>query len=224
MQTETQTRPATGETTSIVVNGVQHRMPDKVVDARTILRIAGFNPPSDHILIQLTRPGTRSIGLDEQVDLTPHGAEAFHAFHTDRAFNFTVNETGYEWGAGEISEPELRVIAAVADGEVIMVERKNARDEILTDGTVLKLSERGTEHLYTKARLVTVTYGDDEKRFELEPREYSGAELADIFKIPCGYVVDLIVNGGFEIILPDQKLRVKDGMHFISQPGKGASS
>lgn len=223
MQVETTaTRPALAA--PIVVNDVQHQAPDGVVDGRTILRVAGCTPPSEHVLIQLTGPGSRSIGLDEQVDVRPAGQRNFRAFKADRIFTLTVDEVGYEWGDSEISEHDLRVIANIPDNKALIIERKHEPDEELAEGALLDLKGRGAERLVTKKRLVIVTYGDDEQPFKLEPRDYTGAELAGIFKIPCGYVVDLIVNGSFQLILPDQKLRVKNGMHFISQPGKGASS
>ncbi len=206
------------------VNGVRHRSTDPVLDGRGLLRIAGFTPPSDHVLIELTRPGSRSIGLDEAVDLRTPGREEFRAFPSDRTFNFTVDEIGYEWGAGTISAAELRDIAGVGENKILVLEHKGAPDEELAEDASIELKARGAERLHTKKRLVTVTYGDDEKPFQLEPREYTGAELAQIFGVPCGYVVDLIIGGVFHPIGPDERVRVKNGMHFVSQPGKGSSS
>lgn len=224
MQTQSETSDTVYQHHGFVVNGVRHQAPADHADGRTLLRTSSFTPPSEHVLIQLLRPGTRSIGLDEVVDLTAPGREEFRAFKADRVFNFTLDETGYEWGAGEITEAELRDIAGVPDNKVIIIERKNEPDEVLAEGAMLDLKSRGVEHLKTKKRFVTVTYGDDNTPYKLEPREYTGAELATIFTIPAGYVVDLIVNGSFQVICADQKLRVKNGMHFISQPGKGSSS
>lgn len=121
----------------------------------------------DSAAIQLLRQSTRSISLDETVDLTAPGTEAFRAFKTDRIFRFTLNGHGYEWGMRKITEPELRLIGHVHDDEAIFLEREGEDIDLKPDG-VVDLGKAGTEHLHTEKRLITVY-------FENEPRE-----------IPCG--------------------------------------
>ena len=207
------------------VNGTKYFSEDPVVDGRAILRLAGSAPPSEHVLIELTRPGSRTIGLDESIDLRADGRERFRAFLSDRSFNFTVDEVGYEWGASTISEIELRDVAGVAEGKLLVLERKDAPDEVLEAGATVDLASRGTEHLRSRQRLIIVTYGPDEKEFTLEPRDYKGAELASIFGVPPGHVLDLVPpDAPFKEIGPNDTVHVKTGMHFLSHPPKGSSS
>ena len=72
---------------SFVVNGDRYRTRDQIEDGRDLLQTSGFDPASDHVLIQLTRPGSKSIGLDEDVDLGEPGREELHhhAGDADRA-------------------------------------------------------------------------------------------------------------------------------------------
>ena len=112
---------------------------DPVPDGRQILSAAGFDPADEHVLIQRMRHGTRSIGLDEPVDLREEGREAFDAFRGDRTYTFTIDERGYEWGAAIITEPQLRELAAVAPEDVLLLERQDEPDRELGPGDECEL-------------------------------------------------------------------------------------
>lgn len=207
------------------VNGHEHNTSDPLPDGRDVLREAGFNPPSEHILIQLLSPGTRSIGLDEKIDLRAPGRERFRAFLSDRIFAFTVDEIGFEWGVAEISESELREFASVPPDKALVLEHKSAPPEIIAPGTKLNLAARGAEHIRTKHQLINVTYGKDEKEFKLEPGDYTGPQLSDIFHVPSGHVLDLVLpDGTFDDIDLGETVRIANGMHFVSHPPRGKSS
>ena len=94
------------------MNGVTVKFSDRTPKGEHILDKAGLKPAGDYALIQLMRHSSRSIGLDETVDLRAEGTEVFRAFKSDRIFRFTLNGHGYEWGVDKIPEPELRVIGA----------------------------------------------------------------------------------------------------------------
>jgi hypothetical protein len=71
--------------------------------------------------------------------------------------------------------------------------------------------------------IIEVMYGDTV--FNLKPGAHDVAELAAIFSIPAGYVLDFINDtGGFEDLNPSQKIVIKDGMKFASHPPVGTSS
>jgi hypothetical protein len=206
-----------------LVDGASFSTDDRLVDGRTILRKAGKEPPSGHILIELTRPGSRSVGLDEQVDLKDDGREEFRAFRSDRTFSFTLDETGYEWGDAAITVAELRDIAGVPANRALFLLCDDGPRRELDDEGQLELSGLGTERVVTARKQVTVYYGDD--KFELDRGVYTGAQLAAIFDVPDGHLLDLIKGGGkFEEISPDEEVRVKDGMKFGSHPPCGQSS
>ena len=187
-----------------------------------ILEKAGFNPPSDHLLIQLLRRSSRSIGLDETVDLTAAGTEEFRAFRSDRIFRFTLNGHGFEWGIDKLPEPELRAVALVHDNEVLVLEREG-HDVDLGPGDVLDLAGAGTEHLRTEKRLVTVFFENDPR--ELPRGTYTTEELKNKFGVQEGYILEVINDEGVLTPLkPRQKTRLKEGMKFFEQVPCGGSS
>lgn len=208
---------------NIIINGRPLSTGDPVTEGRKLLHLGGFDPADEHILIQFLQPGSRSIGLDEEVRLDEPGREEFRAFISDRAFSFTIDEVGYEWGAARITGAELRDLCGVADGKVLLLEHEDEPDQIIEENAVVDLAVRGTEHFRTGKRLVTVYYKDDP--FELERGVYTGAQLAAIFNVPAGYILDLVQEDGeFDEIGPDERIRIREGRHFVSHPPSGQSS
>ena len=145
------------------VNNIKFHFADPVPSGGQILSEAGFLPAGDHVLIQFLLHGTRSVGLDELVDLRQNGTEAFWAFKSDRVFRFTINDRGYEWGAAKITESKLRRIASVDDDEVLVLESAS-KDRVLADDDIVELGDFGTEHLHTGKRFVTVSLDEVEKK------------------------------------------------------------
>lgn len=208
---------------AFTVNGVRFKSDDAVKDGRQLLQTAGFTPASDHVLIEITHPGSKSVGLDEEVDLSAPGREEFRAFLSDREFNFTVDEVGYVWGAPTISEEDLRAISATPAAKELVLDRADGEDEVIEAGGSVDLAARGTEHIYTEKRLITVYYKDDP--FEIERGRYTGAQLSTKFSVPSGYVLDLVKpDGEFKEIKPTDSIKVREGMHFVSHPPHGTSS
>lgn len=208
---------------AFTVNGARYTSHDAVKDGRQLLQAAGFTPASEYVLIQVIRPGTKSIGLDEEVHLSEPGREEFRAFASDRVFTFTVDEVGYEWGAPSISEEDLRSITGTPAGKELILDRAEEEDLVIEAGAVVDLEARGTEHLHSSKRLITVYYKDDP--FEIARGRYTGAQLAQTFNVPSGYVLDLVKDGSeFTEIKPTDTLKVREGMHFVSHPPRGQSS
>lgn len=203
------------------LNGKRFTTTDDVEQTRDVLLTGHFVPPSEHVLIGLSRPGSKAFGLDEDIDFT-EGWKEFRVFVSDRALNFTGDEVGYAWGSPAITEPELRDIMDVPKGQVLYLDRDDG-DVLLTEASVVDLSERGTEDIRTGRRLITIFYKDDP--FEVERGVYTGAQLITKFGVPAGYILDRVKpGGGFDEVSPTEKVKVKDGMHFVSHPPKGQSS
>ncbi len=174
------------------------------------------------MLIQLLRHSSRSIGLDETVDLGAAGTEEFRAFRSDRIFRFALNDRGYEWGVDKIPEAELRSVAHVRDNEVIVVER-DGQDIDLKPGDVLDLGRGGTEHLHTEKRLVTVFF--ENKAREIARGVYTTEQLKEFFGVQEGYVLEFInEEGQLTPLKPQQNIRIKEGMKFFEQVPCGGSS
>jgi hypothetical protein len=74
-----------------------------------------------------------------------------------------------------------------------------------------------------QGRTISVYYGDT--AFDLKPGAHEAAELAAIFSVPAGYVLDVVNDdGGFDDLAPRQKIVIRDGMRFASHPPVGRSS
>ena len=204
------------------VNDLGVRFVDPMPDGGQILEESGFLPARDYVLIQLQRHSTRSVGLDELVDLRRTGAEAFWAFKSDRVFRFTINNRGYEWGAAKITEPEVRRIAGVGDDEILVLER-NGVDKPLDPGGIVDLGRSGTEQLRTTKGLITVYL--DNVETTIRCGTYTAEELIRVFGVDAGYLLN-VVNGEGQLspLGQKQRIEVKNGMKFFTQVPCGGSS
>lgn len=206
---------------AISVNGREVEVDQPVLEGRRLLAATGFRPPEDHVLVRLLYPGTRSVGLDEPVEFRRNRREEFRAFRSDRIFRFTIKDRGYQWGAAEISEPELRAIAALDRDATLVLERDGEAITLAADDT-LELQDAGTEHLRV-IELVTVYLNDDaEKR--IPSRSYRTEELIDLLGVEAGYVLDVLDDGQLRPLEPGQMIEVRDGMRFYSHVPAGGSS
>lgn len=204
------------------VNETTVKFSDAMQSGRHILGKAGMKPADEYVLIQLLHHGTRSIGLDEVLDLREPGTEMFRAVRSDRIFRFTLNDRGFEWGANTISEPEIRLVGRVAEDEVLVLERDDT-DIDLKPTDNLDLSREGTEHLHTEKRLITVYFENDPR--EMRRGVYTTEELKQFFGVQEGYVLEFInEEGQLTPLKPGAKLRVKNGMKFFEQVPCGGSS
>ena len=204
------------------VNDIEIQFVDPVPDGGQILEKSGFLPARDHVLIQLLRHGTRSVGLDELVDLRHTGAEAFKAFKTDRVFRFTINNRGYEWGAAKITEPEVRRVADVGDDEILVLER-NGLDKTLDAGSIVELGDSGTEHLRTTKGLVTISLDGVETK--IPGGIYTTEKLIRVLAVDDGYLLNVVnAEGQLAPLEPKQRIQIEDGMKFFTQVPYGASS
>jgi hypothetical protein len=222
IEAETARRPGPDGRFSATINGTTVQFGNAQPKGDRILDKAGFKPANDFVLIQLMSCGTRSVGLNETIDLTAPGTEVFRAFKSDRIFRFTLNDNGYEWGARKIAEPELRTIGHVGDDEVILLDR-DGHDTEVKPSDELDLGEAGTEHLHTEKRLITVFFENNSR--EIPRGTYSTEQLKDLFGVQQGYVLEVInEEGNLSELKPGKKLRVKDGMRFFEQVPCGGSS
>ncbi len=206
----------------ISVDDVHLEIAGPVLDGGRILDEARLLPAEDYVLIQLLFPGTRSVGLDETVDLRQEGSRAFRTFKSDRIFRFTVDDVGYEWGVAKIPEPELRRIAVVGrDGTLVLA--RNGKTIELDPGDILELGDTGTERLRV-VEVVTVYLNTDiEKKI---PRgTYKTEELVHVLGVEAGYVLDVLdEQGNLEPLQPGQTTQVRAGMKFFSHVPAGGSS
>lgn len=169
------------QTYAFTVNGVGYRTADPVVTGRDILRIAGFTPVSDYVLIQLLRPGTRSIGLDnDQINLSDEGKENFRAWASDRVYNLTIDDIGNEWGAPSIGETDLRDITGIDDDKDFMLELQDAPDRLVTDDAPVDLAKRGAESVRSVRAAITIFVNT-------EPHQVAGRTISFEALVQLGF-------------------------------------
>ncbi len=130
------------------VDGKMFTTNDAIISGRQIRSKAGLAPASDHILIELGNQTTRSIGLEESIDLTRPHPFGFRSFQGDCIYTFTLNERGYEWGADEISAADLRAYGDIPDDHELILDSK--RDRPIDDDDFLRLRPKGVERVLSR--------------------------------------------------------------------------
>jgi hypothetical protein len=149
---------------------------DPIVDQRKLLREAGLEPPDDFVLVEIDRPGTRAVGLDDEIDLRESDGRTFRAFRGDRIFTFTVAERGYAWGAAAINETTLRDLASVPSDSDLVLECEDEADQIVKKGAEVDLSAAGVEHFHVRKRPSTfeivVLYNGQKKPLNVSLSEF----------------------------------------------------
>jgi len=207
----------------VTVNGKKFHIHEPMTDARKILDAADYRPAEDCILIRQLHHGTRSIGLDEAVDLRAPGNEIFWAFRGDAIYRFTVREHGFDWADATIKEPMLRAIAHVKEDEIIIViEPHEHEGRELGPDDELHLADPHMKHLRVEKRLIRVFFKDEP--YEIPRGVYTTEQLMALFPIEKGYLLNVVRDGQLVTLQPGEKIRVECDMHFYSQnPGGGSS-
>lgn len=156
---------------TVVVDGKAYPFNDDEVEGREILEKSHHNPASDFALILIEDRSTRSIGLNEKVDLNNYDNPTFLTFEGGELYQFTVDERGYEWGAEMISVADIRRYTQIGDDYELFLDK--AHDEPIPDGGLLSLSSKGVEHVFSRKR--------KPKPFTIivntRPKEVYGAEI-----------------------------------------------
>lgn len=217
------TIPVKLEQFTVTINTTTVQVSDPKPDARGLLVAAGFTPADECVLILHTDVETQAIGLDQLIDLREPNVKRFSAFRSDRIFRFTVDERGFDWGAETIAEPTLRELANIEQDDVLVLERENEADQLLDTHSMVRLADRGTEHLHVERGLVTVFFKDIP--IELRRGVYTTEQLIAKFPIEPGYLLMLKTHEGDLVTLKvGQEIHVVDGLYFYSQLPCGGSS
>lgn len=187
-----------------------------LLSGRDIRFKGGLYPASDYVLIQIVDQATRSIGLDETIDLRAAKEPQFLSFKGDRIFSFTVNERGFDWGAATISATDVYRYAGIdQDQEIILVSASNT--VIPPDGEV-RLSGTGVERIRSREAKTVIIKVNGRPR-TVPKKKYSYREIAmlaypdadfDKFKYTITYLNG--VHGVEGDLVEGEKIEVKNGM------------
>lgn len=202
------------------VNGCVLPISDTLMTGRQVRTEAGFDPASEYSLILIEDRGTRSIGLDEKIEIDRAGNTEFQVFESDRVFSFTVDERGYEWGAERIDVNELRRFAHIRKDRELVLD--GDEDEVLAPGSVLDLARRGAERIRSRPvrpKTVIIIVNGREKAVPSGSINYERiVELAFGSSAPAvTHTVNWRLRDGDEgSLLAGQSVAVREGMIFTA--------
>lgn len=121
---------------------------DAVLSGRDIRTKGGLNPASEYILIEIGDVTSRSIGLEETIDLEKAPSLVLRSFQGDRTFSLTINERGFEWGADEISAADIRQYGEIPEGHELLLDSDH--DRPIQDAGTVKLRRKGVERILSR--------------------------------------------------------------------------
>lgn len=199
---------------------------DPKVTGRQIAHEAGFRPVDEVIVLQQLKDSSmEEVRLEELVDLTTVGTERFFIMTADRTYRFVVDGLRLEWPRETLTGEAIRKLVGRDDQFEVIQELEDAPDRVIEEDELVSLQGGGSEKFKTRRaiRLITVFYG--EQPHEIPRGVYTTEQLREEFKVEDGYVLDLIAeDGSFEELKPGYKLRLKNGMKFVSYAPCGQSS
>lgn len=204
------------------VDGSVIHADDDLIDGREVRTSARLVPPSAFVLIRTDGDIAQSVGLEEQVRLKQGERPVFRSFESDHVNTLTVDERGWEWGADEIAEEDIREISGVPDDNELFLD--SDRDRPIPRGGTVALAGNGVEHVRSrKATPRMVTIRVNSRKREVEPGTISFEDLIKLaFETPpTGPNVSFTVSyrkgsppqpeGS---LLPGQSVHVIEGMVF----------
>jgi len=164
-------------TVAYKVDGSAFESTDTVLSGRQIRQAAGLAPASDHVLIKVGQGTSQSIGLDETIDLNEDEPPCFVSFESDRVFSLTINERGFEWGAEEISESDIRTYGNIPDDHELILDSNG--DRPIDDGDVVRLKAKGVERIVSRPEEKICIIINTVEEY-VEPGRFSFEELAKL--------------------------------------------
>lgn len=204
------------------VDGSVFATDDDLIDGRGVRTSAGLNPASAYALIRIDGGIAQSVGLEEQVRLVDGQRALFQSFESDHVNTLTFDERGWEWGADEIGEVEIRRIGRVPEDHELYLDSDH--DKPIAPGGSVRLAGHGVEHVRSrkaKPRLVNI-HVNGRKR-EVEPGRITFEQLVTLAfpTPPTGTQVSFTVSyrkgptahpeGS---LIPGQSVHVVEGMAF----------
>lgn len=204
------------------VDGAVIRSDDDLTDGRQVRTSANLIPASDFVLVRTDGGIAQSFGLEERIQLVEGIRPVFRSFESGEINTFTVDERGWEWGAGEITEADVRAIGRIPEDHDLFLDSDG--DRPIPRGGSVRLSRDDAERIRSRKappRLVPIVVNT--RRREVEPGDISFEELVALaFPVPpTGPQVSFTVSyrKGPALkpqgsLLPGQSVNIVKGMTF----------
>lgn len=200
------------------VNGALQGTADNVMDGSQIRETAGLEPASDFVLIQIEGGLARSISIEDEVKFVSGEIAVFLSFASDRTYNFTVNERGWEWGSPTILAADIYRYGEI-DEELELILHSAGDAVIPSDGEVT-LDGAGVERVRSReSKMVTIKVNGRTRT--VEKRQHSYREIAAIaYPNPdfenFNYTITYLhgVHGAEGDLVEGETIQVKKGMVF----------
>ena len=200
------------------VNGALHGTEDKVLDGSQIREIAGLEPASDFVLIQIAGGFARSISIEEEVKFANGEIAVFLSFTSNRTYNFTVNERGWEWGSPTILASDIYRFGEIDEELELILD--SAGDAVLPSDGEVTLDGTGVERIRSREpKMVTIKVNGRPRTVEKRPHSYR--EIAAIaYPNPdfenFNYTITFLhgVHGAEGDLVEGETIQVKKGMVF----------
>lgn len=189
-----------------------------IVSGRAIRAGGGLNPASDYILIQIADRTSRSIGLEETIDLRKIHEPQFLSFKGDRIFSLTVDERGFEWGAATIPAADIYRYAGIDEDLELILD--NAGDAVIPADGEVRLNKEGVERIRSREAKTVIIKVNGRPR-TVPKKKHSYREIAllaypdadfENFKFTITYLKG--VHGAEGDLVEGEKIEVKNGMVF----------
>lgn len=200
------------------VNGVLHGTGDKVLDGSQIREIAGLVPASDFILVQIISGIARSISIEDEVKFDNGEVTVFLSFSSDRTYNFTVDERGWEWGAPTILAADIYRHGGIEEDLELILD--SAGDAVIPADSEVRLDGDSVERIRSREPK-TVTIKVNGRPRTVEKRRHSYREIAAIaYPNPdfekFNYTITYLhgVHGAEGDLVEGETIEVKNGMVF----------
>jgi hypothetical protein len=132
------------------VEGADYSSEDNEMSGRDIRSLSGHDPAADWCLIQINDRYTSSVGLEATVQLGSGNKPVFRIMKSDRVYEFTVEDRGWEWGASTIAEADVRTYGKIADDREIVVEVVGQDEIIVPRGGTIDLGGPKIERIYSR--------------------------------------------------------------------------
>ncbi|MBT1159830.1 multiubiquitin domain-containing protein [Aminobacter anthyllidis] len=191
---------------------------DAIISGREVRALGGLDRPSDYILIQIADRTSRSIGLEEAIDFREMPHSEFLSFQGDRAFSFTVNERGWEWGSATISAADIYRYASIDEDLELILD--SAGDTVIPADGAVTLGGQGVERIRSREAKTVIIKVNGRSR-TVPRRKHSYREIAllaypdanfEKFKYTITYLKG--VHGAEGDLVEGENIEVKNGMVF----------